>query len=225
MYSTYLGGSGVGSGCCAYGDYGQAIAVDGSGDAYVTGDATSANFPVTSGAYQTTNNSTNISERTNVFVTKLNPTGTALIYSTYLGGNFLDYSSSIAVDSADDAYVAGYTTSSTFPATAGAYQIKNNADIAGGWASVFVTKLNTTGTALLYSTYLGGTGYGARGAGIAVDGFGDAYVTGNALTIDFPTTNGAFQTLNKAAAAVNANPTAYSGNVFVTKLDVYKRQL
>jgi beta-lactam-binding protein with PASTA domain len=115
--------------------------------------------------------------------------------------------------------VAGYTTSSTFPATAGAYQIKNNADIAGGWASVFVTKLNTTGTALLYSTYLGGTGYGARGAGIAVDGFGDAYVTGNALTIDFPTTNGAFQTLNKAAAAVNANPTAYSGNVFVTKLN------
>jgi beta-lactam-binding protein with PASTA domain len=219
VYSTYLGGSGVGSGCCAYGDYGQAIAVDGSGDAYVTGDATSANFPVTSGAYQTTNNSTNISERTNVFVTKLNPTGTALIYSTYLGGNFLDYSSSIAVDSADDAYVAGYTTSSTFPATAGAYQIKNNADIAGGWASVFVTKLNTTGTALLYSTYLGGTGYGARGAGIAVDSFGDAYVTGNALTIDFPTTNGAFQTLNKAAAAVNANPTAYSGNVFVTKLN------
>jgi len=217
VYSTYLGGSGVGSGCCAYGDYGQAIAVDGSGDAYVTGDATSANFPVTSGAYQTTNNSTNTSERTNVFVTKLNPTGTALIYSTYLGGNFLDYSSSIAVDSADDAYVVGYTTSSTFPATAGAYQIKNNAEI--GWASVFVTKLNTTGTALLYSTYLGGTGYGARGAGIAVDGFGDAYVTGNALTIDFPTTNGAFQTLNKAAAAVNANPTAYSGNVFVTKLN------
>jgi hypothetical protein len=209
VYSTYLGGSS--------GDYGYGIAVDGSGDAYVTGFTNSTNFPVTSGAYQTANHSTNTGGRQNAFVTKLNPTGTALMYSTYLGGNFTDWGYGIAVDSMDDAYVVGYTDSSTFPVTAGAYQVVNNANITAGWSNVFVTKLNSTGTALLYSTYLGGTGYGAEGKSIAVDSSGDAYVTGGAASTDFPTTNGAFQTTNYAAVAAGLH--AIANSAFVTKLN------
>ena len=216
VYSTYLGGSGNPGDHSIYGDVGIGIAVDSSGDAYVTGDAQSTNFPVTTGAFQTVNNSTKV-DTENVFVTKLNPTGTAIVYSTYLGGNNQDYGSGIAVDSSDYAYVTGNTSSSTFPITAGAFQVTNNSDLTDGWSDAFVTKLNTTGTALAYSTYLGGSGYGAKGAGIAVDSSGDAYVTGSAASTDFPITNGAFQIVNNAAAAAGPQTVAY--NVFVTKLN------
>jgi hypothetical protein len=217
VYSTYLGGSGSGSSIFFYGDYGQGIAVDGSGDAYVTGVTSSTNFPVTTGAFQTANNSTNSLLKENAFVTKLNPTGTALLYSTYIGGFHQDAGYGIAVDSLDFAYVIGSTTSTNFPITNGAFQTINFADTTDGWGSAFVTKLNTTGTALVYSTYLGRTGYGAKGAGIAVDSSGDAYVTGSAASADFPITTGAFQTTNKAAA--NAGPQTVAYNVFVTKFN------
>ena len=191
VYSTYLGGSGNTGNDALYGDVGVGIAVDSSGDAYVTGDAQSTNFPVTAGAFQTVNKSTKAYTESS-FVTKLNPSGTALLYSTYLGGNNQDFGTGIAVDGSDYAYVTGYTSSSTFPVTAGAFQTTNNSDLTDGWTEAFVTKLNPSGTALVYSTYLGGSSYGARGAAIAVDSSGNAYVTGSAASTDFPITSGAF---------------------------------
>ena len=200
VYSTFLGGSGP--------DAGSAIAVDASGDAYVTGYTESLNFPVTAGAFQTTQPGVD-----NAFVTKLNPSGTALVYSTYLGGNHYDVGNGIAVDASGDAYVTGYTGSANFPTTAGAFQTTNNA--ANGSPNGFVAKLNpaASGTAsLVYSTYLGGSatraGDGDSGQGIAVDASGDAYVTGYTYSTNFPTTAGAFQTTLRGGS-----------NAFVAKLN------
>ncbi len=220
-YSTYLGGS--------LADGANGIAVDSFGNAYVVGSTFSTNFPVTAGAFQSVNN-----EPSNfqcVFVSKLNPTGTALVYSTYLGGSgntgnvaqFGDVGYGIAVDGSGDAYVTGLTQSTSFPITTGAFQTVNNSTLSLGPWNAFVTKLNATGTALVYSTYLGGTGYGAKGAGIAVDNSDDAYVTGSAASTDFPITNGAFQNTNYAAANAGLQTVAY--NVFVTKLNPTGTQL
>lgn len=175
VYSTYLGGS--------TGDFGYGIAVNASGNAYVTGQASSANFPVTVGAFQTVK-----AGSADAFVTKLNPTGTALVYSTFLGGSFNDNGFGIAVDSCGNAYVTGITLSPNFPVTAGAFQTAQT-----GVSDAFVTKLNTSGSALIYSTYLGGTA-GNQGRGIAVNSNGNAYVTGSTSSADFPVTAGAFQT-------------------------------
>ena len=174
VYSTYLGGSGD--------DFGSAIAVDNSGNAYVTGSTTSANFPTTTGVYQTT-----YGFDTDAFVTKLNATGNALMYSTYLGGIAFDEGYGIAVNSSGNAYVTGFTNGANFPITAGAYQTTFYNSVV-----IFVTELNTAGSALVYSTYLGGNS-GASSYGIAVDSSGNVYVTG--VTSDsFPTTAGAYQT-------------------------------
>jgi len=181
-YSTYLGGSDD--------DGGFGIAVDGAGNAYVTGRTESANVPTTPGAVQPT-----LRGDWNVFVSKLNPTGTALVYSTYLGGSgssLFDSSGDeawgIAVDGAGNAYVTGMTESANFPTTPGAVQPTP----PGGSSNAFVSKLNATGTAFVYSTYLGGSGDDS-GYGIAVDGAGNAYVTGGTTSADFPTTPGAVQ--------------------------------
>jgi hypothetical protein len=188
IYSTYLGGSG--------GDDGFAITVDGAGNAYVTGDTNSTDFPTLNplqpygGSYD-------------IFVTKLNPAGTALVYSTYLGGSDLDGGVGIAVDSAGNAYIAGETLSADFPVTPGAFQMTLN-----GSTNAFITKFNSTGSALIYSTYLGGA-RGAYANGIALDSSGSAYVLGNANEV--PVTSGAFQT-NCASV------TGY-GCPFVSKLD------
>jgi hypothetical protein len=125
-----------------------------------------------------------------VFVTKLNATGTALVYSTYIGGSDIDEGHGIAVDRSGNAYVTGRTTSTDYDVTPRAFQTTN-----GGDADVFVTKLNATGTALVYSTYIGGSGLD-EGLGIAVDGSGNAYVTGWTLSTDYDVTPGAFQTTN-----------------------------
>jgi hypothetical protein len=188
IYSTYLGGKGN------IRDYGSGIAVDSAGDAYVTGQASSSDFPVTTGAFQTANNAA-ASGGTNAFVAKINPTGTALIYSTYLGGNVGDSANGIALDSSNNAYVVGTANSSDFPITTGAFQAANNAATGGG-ANAFITKINPAGAALLYSTYLGGSG-GENGNGITVDLAGDACVIGTTYSSDFPVTNGAFQSVNK----------------------------
>ena len=191
VYSTYLGGTSA--------DQGNGIAVDTAGDAYVTGLTYSTDFPTTAGAYQTSPGG-----GADAFVTKLNPTGTALVYSTYLGGMSDDYGAGIAVDTAGNAYVTGCTESTDFPTTPGAYQTSH-----GGGADAFVTKLNPTGTALVYSTYLGGTN-DDRGNGIAVDTAGDAYVTGQTTSTDFPTTAGGFQTPyggDQDAFVAKLNPT------------------
>jgi len=218
LYSSYLGGSGTGFG----GDTASAISVDAAGNVYVTGQAYSTDFPVTAGAFQTTNRAA-ANTSGNAFVTKLNATGAALLYSTYLGGSSLpanpaasgDRANAIAVDAAGDAYVAGLTFSDDFPVTAGAYQLSNKA-AAVKLSNAFVTELNPVGTALVYSTYLGGSGgqgfYGAETANaIVVDTAGNAYVTGETSSPDFPITPGAFQTTNKAVA----NDT----NAFVAKLN------
>jgi hypothetical protein len=140
VYSTYIGGS--------VRDRGYAIAVDGSGNAYVTGWTLSTDYDVTPGAFQTTNGGA----YRDVFVTKLNAAGTALVYSTYIGGSEHDVGYGIAVDGSGNAYVTGYTLSTNYDVTPGAFQTTN-----GGGRDVFVTKLNATGTALVYSTYIGGS--------------------------------------------------------------------
>ena len=194
VYSSFLGGSGGASG----GDSGLAIAVDASGDAYVVGSSYSTNFPVTAGAYQATNKAAAQSGSTG-FVVKINPAGTALLYGTYLGGTLTDNSTSVAIDSAGDAYVAGFAYSSNFPTTSGAYQTTNKSATDYGW-NQFLAKLNPTGSALIYSTYIGGSGdYSSAGnMHVAIDSSGDAYLAGIALSTDFPTTAGAYQTTNKA---------------------------
>jgi uncharacterized protein (TIGR03437 family) len=211
VYSTYLGGSDF------FGDYANAIAVDASGNAYIAGATYSKDFPVSSGAFQNTNNAYGNSA-TSAFVSKLNPGGTALVYSTYLGGNPSSicnaYScvykgasaQALAIDSQGNAYVAGEAYSVDFPLTKGAFQAFNS--LYGG--NAFVTKLNATGTALVYSTYLGGTSNDGANA-LAVDGSGNAYVAGAAASGDFSVTMGAFQTVNKAPNG--------SSNAFVTKLN------
>ena len=115
--------------------------MDGLGDAYVTGSASSSNFPTTSGAFQTVNNAAGLLQSkgtigVNAFVTKLNPTGTALLYSTYLGGSTQDYGDGIALDGVGGVYIAGAATSTNFPVTSGAYQIQS-----GGDEDAFVAKL------------------------------------------------------------------------------------
>jgi hypothetical protein len=121
-------------------------------------------------------------------VTKLNETGTALVYSTYIGGSGGDEGNAIAVDGSGNAYVTGYTWSTDYDVTPGAFQTTN-----GGGRDVFVTKLNATGTALVYSTYIGGSN-DDEGYAIAVDGSGNAYVTGWTISTDYDVTPGAFQT-------------------------------
>ena len=186
VYSTYLGGSG--------GDYGQGIAVDAAGNAYVAGYTTSPNFP-TMNPFQAS-----LDGGYDVFVTKLNALGNGLVYSTYLGGSGVDYGNGIAVDPEGNAYVTGSTDSTDFP-TQNPFQAT-----AGGGYDAFVTKLNTAGKALVYSTYLGGSSTDA-GKGIAADVEGNAYVTGYTSSTDFPT--------------MNPLQAAYGGaqDAFVTKLD------
>lgn len=171
-YSTYLGGTGS--------DTGASIAVDSAGNAYVTGSTSSTDFP-TSGVVQPV-----FGGFTDVFVTKLNPTGSALVYSTYLGGSNVDQGFGIAVDSSGNAYVTGETSSHDFPTTPGAYRT------IGGFDDAFVAKLDATGSGLAYSTYLGGN-LQDQGKGIAVDSSGNAYVAGTTQTPDFPITPGVFQ--------------------------------
>jgi len=175
-YSTYLGSSGD--------EQGAAIAVDSDGSAYLTGTTNGANFPVTAGTFDTS-----VNGLSGVFVTKLDVTGSALIYSTFLGGSGIDQGLGIAVDGSGAAYVTGSALSADFPTTAGAFDTTYN-----GSGDAFVTKLDPSGSALGYSTFLGGSGSADGGLGIAVDASGSAYVTGFTLSADFPTTSGAFDT-------------------------------
>ena len=178
VYSTYLGGASE--------DYGFGIAVDSAGSAYVNGVTFSSDFPTTPGSFATT-----FGGPADAFVTKLAANGAALVYSTYLGGSNYDRGSGIAVDSAGSAYVTGWSNSIDFPTTSGAFDTTYN----GGF-DAFVTKLDAAGSALMYSTYLGGSlgDIGDLGEGIAVDVSGNAYVTGMTNASDFPSTPGAFDT-------------------------------
>jgi hypothetical protein len=210
-YSTYLGGSGEEScstiinqqiptypgtpGC-------PAIAVDAVGNAYVAGSTTSTDFPNPNGIPPT------LVGVANVFVAKFTSSGTALQYSTYIGGNDIDYTAGIAVDASSNVIVAGTTDSTNFPAK-NAFQ---SSPLSGG-NHVFVSKLNSTGTSLLYSTYVSGNGVDTA-AGVALDPNGNAYVTGTTASTEvgtgFPSTTGAFQTAPASGSTIQ---------FFVTKID------
>ncbi len=205
VYSTYLGGNSF--------EQGSSIAVDSAGDAYIAGTTYSTNFPTQNPEQPSCGDLPPGCTLADAFVTKLNPAGTAMIYSSYLGGNSIDATGSIAVDSAGDAYVTGYTFSTNFPTTSGAAQLDN-----AGVENVFVTKLNPAGNALVFSTYLGGSGltpgvnpsylpYPAPA--IAIDSAGNAYVGGTTQSTNFPTKN--------AYQSACADSGCAFGDAFVTK--------
>jgi hypothetical protein len=192
FYSTYLGGSGS--------DYATGLALDGSNIVYLTGETQSSNYPATAGAFDTSYNGGAAGD---AFVSKLQPVATApLAYSTFLGGAADDHGTGVAVDGSNNAYVTGYTSSSNFPTTAGAFD-----NVENGTDDAFVTKLNAAGSALVYSTYLGGFN-SDLGLGLVIDGSGNAYVTGSTTSSDFPVTVGALDTSKSGI---------YDG--FVTKLN------
>lgn len=173
IYSTFLGGNGR--------DHALGLAIDAAGNAYVTGHTSSGNFPTLS-AHRTAWNNT-----TDGFVTKLNPSGSGLVYSTYIGGpDAANQGHRIAIDASGNAYVAGTTDSSNLPVTPGAYDATYNAG-----TDAFVLKLSAAGSTVLYGTYLGGNGK-EDGWGIAVDGGGDIFVAGHTESANFPTTPGAW---------------------------------
>ncbi|MGB6691144.1 MAG: SBBP repeat-containing protein [Terracidiphilus sp.] len=212
VYSTYLGGSGNSKG---NGDQGNGIAVDSSGDAYIVGTTYSTNFPLSSGAIQSLNYAAEASNNSTVFVSELNPAGTALVYSTYIGGSNYDFGYAIALDALRNVYIAGATYSVDFPATCGSFQTANPSKSEA--TSGFVAKLNPAGDGLVYSTFLGGEGdeiYPARGdvaQALAVDSAGDVYLTGYTWSANFPTTEGAFQTEFAGTTSLS--------NAFVAKLN------
>ena len=167
-YNTYFGGNGS--------DTANGITVDTSGSCYITGATTSTNFP-TRNPIQATNRG-----GLDAFVAKINPAGTNIVYSTYLGGGFGDGGRSIAIDSGGNAFIAGSTFSDNFP-TQGGFQTTNR-----GLGDAFVTRINSAGTALIYSSFLGGANTD-EAAGITVDATGSAYLVGNTASTDFNTRN------------------------------------
>src|SRR4029079_4733095 len=185
-------------------DWGEAIAVDNTGSAYGTGYTYSPDFPVTTGAFDTSR------AGLDAFVTKFTPDGAALVYSTFLGGAGREQGQGIAVDVNGNAYVTGITESfdnpftsayEGFPVTAGAFQTKGSYD-------AFVTKLNPKGTGLVYSTYLGGSAGVDRGWAIALDGAGNACGTRATAYTHLPISN-----------AIQATFGGGSTDAFVTKLN------
>ncbi len=207
IYSTYLGPGGGDEMC-------DAIAIDNAGRAYVTGNTTSASFPVTPGAFDTT-----YTLGQEAFVARFNSAGTKLEYATFLGGSDWEYATprcAIAIDPAGRAYVAGQTDSSDFPTTPAAYDTTFNGGYVGGDA--FVARLNATGTVLEYATYLGGSRDDDI-ASLAVDDLGRVYVAGATSSTDFPTISGPDSSFNGNwdgfAARLNASGSALEFSTFL----------
>ena len=179
VYSTYLGGSDD--------DCGEGITVDSAGNAYVAGETLSTDFPITKEAFQPACASCSIG-LVDTFAAKLSPDGSALTYSTYIGGKDEDLFPMIAIDSGGNMYIEGSTFSPDYPTTRQAFQ-PACASCANGVPDVYVTKLNPAGTRLIYSTYLGGSDWEICGTQIAIDRGGNAYLNGFTCSADFPTHN------------------------------------
>jgi len=200
IYSTYLGGNNY--------DVGNGIAVDSSGDAYIVGSTSSSNFPATpANVFQPT-----FGGNTDAFVAKLDPSGSHLLFSSFLGGSDVDYGNAAALDQYGNMYVTGYTESTDFP-TANPIQSGND-----GNGDAFVAEVNKLGTELVYSTYLGGSSADS-GQGIAADPGGNAYVVGYTFSSNFPTYN-AYQSANGGSvdAFLTKISTNGAGFVFSTYL-------
>lgn len=208
LYSTYVGGNAA--------DDIQDLVVDAFGHVYVAGETESNDYPTTLNAFQPTSIG---SGGRNAFVTKFNPSGSGLIYSTYLGGSSSDSAFGLTIDDLGHAYVVGETSSSDFP-TLNAFQSVNSGSDA------FVTKLSPAGDALIYSSFLGGSAGGDTAFQIALDSLGNAYVVGLTKASDFPTLN-PFQATpgdNEEAFLTKVNA---SGNslIYSTYLGGTKRDL
>lgn len=215
-YSTYLGLLGF------TGEIGG-LALDSAGHAYVTGSVnteTSTDLSTTAGAFQKTcRTNLPLYSCDDVFVTKLDPTGSALVYSTFLGSSLGERSSGIAVDSEGNAYIAGETVGADFPVTTGAVQPTCRvSEIDSSCGDAFVSKLNPTGSTLVYSTFLGGK-YFDEVHDIAVDSAGSAYVAGGTSSGDFPTTSGAFREAASGGGFLSKLNPSGSAFVYSTYLD------
>ncbi|QYO67180.1 SBBP repeat-containing protein [Leptolyngbya sp. 7M] len=207
IYSTFIGGSGT--------EFLADMKVDTAGNVYVTGRTNSSDFPFFAGFDATYNGGA-----LDGFVTKLNPAGSALVFSTYLGGSSDDRAWGIAIDGSDNVYVSGFTFSSNFPVTATAFDMTAN----GSW-DAFLTKFNSSGATLAYSTYFGGSGGEDGNVKVAVDSAGNAYIAG-AGTSDspsFPVTAGVIQPARAGSydlyiAKIDTNVSGPSGLIYSTFL-------
>ncbi|HMG97376.1 MAG TPA: SBBP repeat-containing protein [Gaiellales bacterium] len=194
VYSTYLGGAGF--------DNGSDVTVDGGGNAYIAGGTGSTDFPTTPGAFDTT------SDGSDGFVTKLNSSGSAAVYSTVFGGTGSDAATGIVLDTSGNAWLSGSTTSADFPVSADAADGSFN-----GGSDAIIAELNASGSALPYATFLGGS-QSDGASDIGRDSAGNLYITGSTQSRDFPATTGAFDTV------WNGDPTIFWGDAFVTKLSL-----
>lgn len=203
IFSTFIGGS------ANTVDNGYSLVLDASGNICVAGQTSSSDFPVTAGAYDQTFNGS-----ADAFVLKLSSTGNALLFSGFLGSTASDMATCVGLDAAQNIYVYGQTASATFPVTAGAWDVSYN----GGSSDLFVSSFNSNGSALLYSSYIGGTDLerpvpGGLGSGydgrMAVDAAGQVYITGYTASADFPTTAGAWNTVYNGGVS----------DIFVAKLN------
>jgi hypothetical protein len=208
LYCSYLAGT-----TSAF-DEADGVAADAAGNAYITGYTNSTTFPTTAGVFQTTPSTTGQTG----FVAKFNPSASgaaSLVYSTYLTGpTSVTTLFAIAVDSSHNAYVTG-TAGADFPVTAGSFQYDG---VGLGSGGVYVTKLNSTASAATYSAYLGN----GQANGITLDTSGDAYITGNATISDFPTTSGAYQVSYPGAFVTELNTTGTS-LIYSTFLSVHRK--
>jgi hypothetical protein len=182
VYSSFLGGSTE--------QVTTRVVANPDGSAVVLGITSSTDFPTTSGAYSTSYNG---GDQDN-FLTKFNAAGSSLVYSTFIGSNWNESAYRLALDRKGNVYVAGTTSSTTFPTSTDAYD-----DSSNGGEDLYVLKMNNNATALLYSTYIGGSDDDIA-AGIRIDTAGNAFVSGYTYSTDFPTTNGAFSTTNSYSA-------------------------
>jgi ATP-dependent protease HslVU (ClpYQ) peptidase subunit len=219
IYSTYLGGSSM--------DSGMGIAVDAAGNAYVTGYTYSSNFPTVNALQKKLACTNSFYFNANAFIAKIGPGGSPLVYSTYFGGTNYDEGKGIAVDANGFVYVTGFTASTNFPTTNYVHQLIGSNMVDGHLLNrstnhtssydAFVAKFDSTGTNLVYSTFLGSTNNDVAN-GIAVDNNGAAYVTGWTISSNFPNTFGTNMAGLHSFVATNTRPADFATNVFLTKI-------